>query len=114
MDIKIFQVGEIMPILVIDTKTKILYLNSLIGKVYKILPLYENETNEIFKIYLGGLLIDINSANVLFDGILIDLIVKIHSIYVNDFDHKQVRKIVLECTNLVKKIRGELESGNNS
>jgi len=102
-----------MPILMIDNKTKILYLNNLVGKVYKILPLYENETDEMLKVYLGGLLIDINSANVLFNGILIDLIIKIHSIYVNDFDHKQVRKIVLECTNLVKKIRGELESDSS-
>jgi hypothetical protein len=99
-----------MSALIIDDKTKIIYLDKLVGNIFKILPLYEEVDSNVYKIYIGGLLIDINSANSLFDGILIDLIIKINTLFENNFEHKQMRKIVLECTNLVKKIRRELEN----
>lgn len=97
-----------MPTLIIDNNAKILYLDKLVGNIFKILPLFEEVNTDIYKLYLGGLLIDINSANSLFDGILIDIIVKINALFENDFEHKQIRKIVLESTNLVNKIKKEL------
>lgn len=97
-----------MGVLYIDNPTKVLYIDKYIGKIYKILPMYE-ETNEISPIYVYGLLVDMNSANELFDGILIEVIVKIHSLYkLESTTHRQLKKLVLECTNLLSTIRSEL------
>lgn len=96
-----------MPHFIIDNKTKILYLELLIKKIFKILPLFEECPDNIF-VYLGGLIIDICSANNLFDGILIETIVKLNSLKINKLSHKEVRKIVLETTNIVDKIRKDL------
>ena len=82
----------------ISKEEKITYLTRLIGKVLKILHLVEEKQHD-YKIYLGGLMIDIHSANDLFDNQLIDILIKLNSIYINDFEYKQLRKIILECKN---------------
>lgn len=105
----------------ISKQEKIIYLTRLIGKVLKILHLVEEKQHD-YKIYLGGLMIDIHSANDLFDNQLIDVLVKLNSIYINEFEHKQIRKIILECKNninfLLENIKiseeGEIADGKNS
>lgn len=92
-----------MPTLYINDSTKKLYLKRFIGKIYKILPMFE-ESGFISDIYIYGVLLDINSANELFDGILIEVIVKINSLYKAHLTHRQIKKIVLECTNMLKAI----------
>jgi len=71
------------------------------------LPLFEDSPESIY-VYLGGLIIDIDSANHLFNGILIEPIIKLNSININKLSHKQIRKIILETTNIVDKIRRDL------
>lgn len=105
----------------ISKEEKILYLTRLIGKVLKILHLVEEKQHD-YKIYLGGLIIDIHSANDLFDNQLIDVLIKLNSIYINDFEHKQIRKIVLECKNNINFIleciktseEGEIANGESN
>lgn len=82
----------------ISKEEKITYLTRLIGKVLKVLHLVEEKQHD-YKIYLGGLMIDIHSANDLFDNQLIDILIKLNSIYINEFEYKQLRKIILECKN---------------
>lgn len=82
----------------ISKEEKITYLIRLIGKTLKILHLVEEKQHD-YKIYLGGLMIDIHSANDLFDNQLIDILIKLNSIYINEFEYKQIRKIILECKN---------------
>lgn len=98
-----------MGFLVISDSTKVLYLDKFINKVFKILPMSE-EDGCIPKIYMHSLLIEINSANELFDGELIDILVKINAIYSqNDIEHKQIKKLVFDCTNTLTKMRDRLE-----
>jgi len=90
-------------------KEKDIFLTHLIDRVFKILPLSEQDNN-IAKTYVQRLMIDIKSANSLFDGILIDLIIKINSITENDLSHIQIRRIVFECINVINKIKEEIEN----
>ena len=87
-----------MPFVKISTKEKTVYLTRLIGKILKILHLVEEKQHD-YKIYLGGLMLEIHSANDLFENQLIDILIKLNSIYINDFEYKQIRKIILECKN---------------
>lgn len=89
-------------------KEKIIYLSRLIGKVFKVIPLYE--TNNLLPLdYVDDLIRDIYSANDLFNGILIEILVKINSIKIKNVNHKTVRKIILECTNIINKMIDNLE-----
>jgi len=92
--------------LVISTDSKILYLDKLKNRVFKILPLFEESENEIIhNIYLEALIIDVNSANELFDWVLIDVIVLLNSLHGKELKHKQVKKTILECVNMIDKIK---------
>jgi hypothetical protein len=51
---------------------------------------------------------DINSANNLFEGILIDLIIKLNILISNNIDHNIVRKTVFECIESINRIKKEL------
>lgn len=59
------------------------YLNSLIGKIHKILHLLEEEATTGYspRAFIYGQLLEINSANLLFDGKLATIIVKLKVIY---------------------------------
>lgn len=89
---------------VISNKEKSIYLDKLKGRIFKILPLFENSEVD-YKLYVSSLLISLNSANELFDGMLIDIFVNIHSIYCNDFSHKEIKKIILETVPIVSKLK---------
>lgn len=84
-------------------KAKLKYLELLPSKIWKVLPLAEQDVN--YKIYLKRLLDDINSANDLFDGVFTDIIVKLNVIYIEELMHSEIRSRVLECTGEVKKVR---------
>lgn len=84
------------------------YLVSLIGKVYKILHLFEERKTTGFspELFLYGQLWEINAANGLFDGKLVPIIVKIKGIYdeVETISCKAVKKQVFEMERIIKSI----------
>lgn len=84
-------------------KGKNRYLKLLPNKIWKVLPLYEKDEN--YKKYLKRLLDDMNSANDLFDGLFADVIIKLNVIYIKNLEHKEIRSIVLECTNSVSNMK---------
>ncbi|WP_297419551.1 hypothetical protein [Clostridium sp.] len=92
---------------------KIIYLNGLIGRVYKILPLYE-DMNEALIIYIDSLLLNISSANYLFDDSLIELIIKINELKINKIEHKILRKSVFECINMIKQKIEDVKRDDNN
>jgi len=94
--------------LIISNEAKIKYLDNLMGRMFKILPLYEEKNNEIPMIYINAQMIDVASANNLFNGILIDLIIKLNTLCGIQEDHSFVRKTVFECTNIITRIKKEL------
>jgi len=104
-------VGDYMGTIVLSVIAKIAYLDGLVGRIYKILPLYEELGEVPINIYIGALLIDVNSANELFDGKLVDVLVKLNSIYEKECTHKHIKKTTFECTNMVQKMKDVLMYG---
>lgn len=90
------QVAEIRLIKIGQKK----YLKRLIGRIFKILHLIENEeiTGYSAKLYIWTLILDINSFNKLIDGDLTTIIVNLNWIYYNyrETDFQNIRKRVFE------------------
>lgn len=97
----------------LSNETKTEYLNSLIGKMYKILHLIEEEKETGFspKDFIAGQLFEINAANVLFDNKLATVIIKLKGIYDNcetmPFD--QCKKQIFEIKRIINYILKNLE-----
>lgn len=90
-------------------KEKIIYLRNLKGKIYKILPLYEGENGILVsKIYCDGLLMNINSANQIFEGIFVEILIKLNEINFTTMNHYNIRKIILEAVNMSERMLKEL------
>lgn len=87
------------------------YCEKLVGKVMKILFLSEEDNNTVPHVYLYALIIDASSANSMFNDILIDVIVKLNALYMlskEPISHSVIRSRVLECANMVDRIKKEL------
>lgn len=95
----------------ISDKEKIIYLENLKGKIFKLLPLYEQDNNIVPIVYLNGLLMNISSSNQMFDGLLIDLLVKLNEIRIIKLNHAQLRKIILESLDMVDILVKQLGKG---
>ena len=104
----------------IDNKAKVIYLDRLIKRIYKILPLTEENIYEMVFIYLDALIIDINSANDLFDYCLIDILVRINSLKEVKYEnvlirgtdqHSQVKRTVLGCKEIIDHLKEGLING---
>jgi hypothetical protein len=89
----------------LSKKAKILYINKLINRIYKILPIAEENDNKTPKLYVERLMKDINSANSLFDDILIDIIIKLNVICERPLEHQELKSIIFESIDIVKKIK---------
>ena len=90
----------------INNNSKIIYLENLVGKIYKILPLTE-EDESIPRIYMDRLINEMIAANNVFDEILIELIIKIYSIN-NKLTHKEIKSIIFNCISICNKLKEEL------
>ena len=71
-----------MGILPLTYKSKLKYLELLHNKIWKLLPISEEQEEIVFRKQLKTVLDDLNSANDLFDGAFIDIIVKLNAIYI--------------------------------
>lgn len=99
--------------IVISKEAKAEFLHSLIGKVHKILHLFEeqNETGYSPQAFIAGQLIDVNAANGLFGGKLIPIIVKMKAIYDNrdTMTCADVKKQVFEIDKIIKSMLRDLK-----
>lgn len=96
----------------IKNKEKIIYLNGLVNRIFKILPLYEEDNNILPQKYVERLANDIYAANNLFEGLLIELLIKTYSIYETPdepLSHSELKSLVFDCINLCQKIIKDLE-----
>jgi len=84
------------------------YLVSLIGKIYKVLHLFEERKTTGFspEFFIYGQIWEINAANGWFDNKLTPVLVKLKGIYdeVNSISCKSVKKQVFEMERIVKSI----------
>lgn len=99
--------------LVLSIEGKRKYLEKLIGKMIKILHMIEErkETGIEPEDFIYGQLIEIASANQLFDNELIEIIVKLNVIYLGykDMEFKAVKKQIFEIKNKINYLLGELD-----
>lgn len=84
------------------------YLKFLVGKVWKILPMSE-EDNQNLKLYMEGLQRElIGNMNLIedlkYDGYFITLLNKIEYLINEDCEHEIRRKEVFECITTIEKI----------
>lgn len=98
--------------LLLSPEAKYQYLDRLIGKVIKILHLIEEEdkTNISPQAYIWGQLVELNSANQLFNGELVEIIVKLNVVY-NTYkteEFKNIKKQIFEIKNKIIYLRGNL------
>jgi len=106
-----------MSSLIYSNEAKMVYAQKLIGKVMKTLYLAEEDNNIVPAVYLHALIIDVNSANNMFDNIFIDISVKLNALYMlsnQAIPHSEIRSRVLECANMVDRIRKELGGNGKS
>ena len=106
-------VDEKGTIFVLSDKSKIEYLNAIIGKTYKILHLIEEEKTTGYspKPFITTFLFEVNAANDLFDGKLIQIIIKLKSIRESykDMPFGDIKKQIFEIKRIVNHLLKELE-----
>lgn len=83
------------------------YYIDLIGRIYKILPLYEENKNN-FKIYIEGLYVEM-CGNEDYSEIH-QIRNKIKGLNVTEVNHNLVRRTVFECINIVDRIISLIEA----
>lgn len=86
-----------------------LYIRSLINKIFKIIPMTEENNYVLPTLYIERLIFDIKSADDLFCISLTNLIIKVNSLITNDLSFWQIKNVIFECISLCTKIIAELE-----
>jgi hypothetical protein len=105
MDIKITEEKFTENKIIISNAAKKKFLEKLIGKVIKILHLVEEreETKIDPRDFIYGQLVELNSANQLFDNELVEIIVKLNVVY-RDFDRVEFKAIKKQIFEIKRKI----------
>lgn len=96
--------------LVLSVSGKRKYLEKLIGKMIKILHLIEEEsqTKNSPRAFIYGQLVELNSANQLFDNELVEIIVKLNVVY-NNYQTAPFAEIKRQIFEIKNKINFLLE-----
>lgn len=85
------------------------YYKSLIGKIYKILPIAEDDINESKK-YLNSLLIELNGAcDYIDDNYFTEIVFSLNGL-LNIEDVKIIRNKVFRCISILEKIKSDGDS----
>lgn len=99
--------------IIISQDAKKVYLTSLIGKMLKVLHLAEEEKETGFSPlpFIAGQLFEINAANVLFEGELINIIVKLKGIYDGyaDLSFEKIKKQIFEIKRIINSMLKKFE-----
>lgn len=84
------------------------YINTLRGKTYKLLPIYEENPDNL-KVYAKNLAIELTGATYTFPQLktethYIDILNIVNFIAENELDHGTCKKQVFKCHDLLNKI----------
>lgn len=89
-------------------------LKEIIRKNKRILYVYEQSfkpnSNYNYKIFVHSLALYVSTSNVLFKGSLVDILVNLCSILQNDFEKKEIKKLVFENINYAKFLLGKVNN----
>ena len=85
-----------------------LYLNTMIGAIYKILPMYDNEDLTL-RDHLDSLYVQLVGASEFYEELKFNqrfysIINIIQYFRTNEFDKKTCKREVLKCTNILDKL----------
>ena len=84
---------------ILTNQEKLVCLREILGKLKKVLYVYDKGLEDPkynYKVFCGGILIYVSSSNTLFEGELVNLVINLNAIINNDFDKKQVKRIIFE------------------
>lgn len=87
---------------ILTNQEKLVCLREILGRLKKVLYVYDKGLEDQkynYKVFCGGILIYVSSSNTLFEGELVNLVINLNAIINNDFDKKQVKRIIFECIN---------------
>lgn len=86
---------------------KLYYLDRLVGRVFIILPLFEEDKDILTSEYILTLVDDIKSCDELFyNGRISEVAVKLKSLTIlNNPTKAKVKSTILKCTNIISKER---------
>lgn len=89
--------------IVLSQQEKVKCLGEINKKLKKIMYVYEKslepKSEYNYKVFCGGILLYVSSSNVLFNGDLINMVVDLNTILTNDFDKRQLKRLVMEMIN---------------
>ena len=93
---------------IIDNEFFLNYLNFLIGRVYKILPISESEP-ETLKSYLDSLILELTGSKDLIlklkkDASFLSLIATLQALSENQYSHNEIKREVFKSINIIKKL----------
>ena len=98
----------------LSREAKYKYLDSLVGRTHKILHLIEEEEETGYSPlpFLCSQIIEINTANILFNGELVDVIIKLNVIYNNyrTMSFNECKRQIHEITKIIKSMKKGLET----
>ena len=89
------------------------YLDRLVGKVWKLLPIYEHKSRDEFLNNHEALMIELSGAEslVLYCGFYLELLNKVEGLSVAG-DQKFVKRTVRECIDVIDKLKEKVRGWN--
>lgn len=99
--------------IILSKEAKRVYLISLIGKMLKILHLVEEEKQTGYSplSFIAGQLFEVNAANVLFEGELVNIVIKLKGIYdeYKNLSFDKIKKQIFEIKRIINSILLKME-----
>lgn len=112
-------------VITLSYEEKLRCLEEIISKLKKVVHVYEKtqepNSNYNYRVFCGGIAIYVSSANILFNGELVNILINLNAILTNSFDKEQIKKLVFESINFANYLyskyqekEGEEEIDNGS
>lgn len=105
------------------------YYKSLIGKCFKVLPLYEgkdmyskqiiyssDKAFENYQQYLSNLIIEVSGSEIFFNSVnSIEILNKLNGAFkeIGVDEHFKLKPIIMDCISLCNKVISEIEEGDD-
>ena len=99
---------------VIDDEFFLNYLNFLVNRVYKILPISEDEP-ETLQSYLDSLILELVGSKDLIlklkkDANFLSLIATLQSLSENKYSHRVIKSETFKCIDIIKKLINKIQN----
>lgn len=98
-------------VLIWSEKEKLFCLQEIDKKLKTILHVYEKSLEDStydYKTYLYAVMLYVISVKDCFECELTNVIINLNSLYMNNFEKQQIRKLILECKHIVKSLQNKM------